>query len=121
MYEMAPIGEIDDRIWQRMLDLHLGGAANACWAVLPGMLERGAGTIVMISSELAFGGGSEDVHYVAAKGRSSDSRARSGSSWRRGASGSTASRPDRRTRLCWPRTRRGANRATSPRCRWDGW
>jgi 2-hydroxycyclohexanecarboxyl-CoA dehydrogenase len=68
VYEMAPIGEIDDESWQRMLDLHLGGAANACWAVLPGMLERGAGTIVMISSELAFGGGSEDVHYVAAKG-----------------------------------------------------
>ena len=70
VYEMAPIGEIDDESWRRMLDLHLGGAANACWAVLPGMLERGAGTIIMISSELAFGGGSEDVHYVAAKGRS---------------------------------------------------
>src|SRR4029450_7751076 len=29
VYEMAPIGEIDDESWQRMLDLHLGGAANA--------------------------------------------------------------------------------------------
>ena len=51
-----------------MLDVHLGGVANACWAVLPAMLERGAGTIVTISSELALSGGDGDAHYVAAKG-----------------------------------------------------
>jgi 2-hydroxycyclohexanecarboxyl-CoA dehydrogenase len=68
VYELAPIAEIDDESWRRMLDLHLGGAANACWAVLPGMLERGAGQLILISSELALGGGTEDAHYVAAKG-----------------------------------------------------
>jgi NAD(P)-dependent dehydrogenase (short-subunit alcohol dehydrogenase family) len=68
VYEMSPIAEIDDESWGRMLDLHLGGAANACWAVLPGMLERGEGQVILLSSELALGGGSEDVHYVAAKG-----------------------------------------------------
>jgi 2-hydroxycyclohexanecarboxyl-CoA dehydrogenase len=67
-YEMLPVTEIDDERWRRMLAVHLGGVANACWAVVPGMIERGAGTIVTISSELALGGGENDAHYVAAKG-----------------------------------------------------
>jgi 2-hydroxycyclohexanecarboxyl-CoA dehydrogenase len=67
-YEMVPVADIDARRWRRMLDVHLGGVANACWAVLPAMLERGAGTIVTISSELALSGGDGDAHYVAAKG-----------------------------------------------------
>jgi 2-hydroxycyclohexanecarboxyl-CoA dehydrogenase len=68
IYEQRPIEEIDDERWRRMLAIHLGGVANACWAVLPGMLARGAGTIVTISSELALSGGPNDSHYVAAKG-----------------------------------------------------
>jgi 2-hydroxycyclohexanecarboxyl-CoA dehydrogenase len=67
-YEMMPVAEIDDERWRRMLSIHLGGVANACWAVLPAMIERGTGTIVTISSELALGGGENDAHYVAAKG-----------------------------------------------------
>ena len=42
--------------------------ANACWAVVPGMIEHRAGTIVTISSELALAGGDGDAHYAAAKG-----------------------------------------------------
>jgi NAD(P)-dependent dehydrogenase (short-subunit alcohol dehydrogenase family) len=68
VYEMAPIADIDVARWRRMLAIHLGGVANACWAVLPGMLDRGAGTVVTISSELALAGGSNDSHYAAAKG-----------------------------------------------------
>jgi 2-hydroxycyclohexanecarboxyl-CoA dehydrogenase len=68
VYEMAPVAEIDVERWRRMLAVHLGGTANACWAVLPGMLARGSGTVVTISSELALGGGADDVHYAAAKG-----------------------------------------------------
>jgi 2-hydroxycyclohexanecarboxyl-CoA dehydrogenase len=68
VYEQLPIAEIDDARWRRMLAIHLGGVANACWAVLPGMLDRGAGTVVTISSELALAGGGDDAHYVAAKG-----------------------------------------------------
>ena len=51
-----------------MLDVHLGGTRNACAAVLGGMLERGEGRIITISSELALGGGENDAHYAAAKG-----------------------------------------------------
>ena len=68
VYEMTPLAEIDDERWRRMLRIHLGGVANACWAVLPGMLTAGSGTIVTISSELALAGGDGDAHYAAAKG-----------------------------------------------------
>ena len=68
VYEQAPVADIDDERWRRMLAIHLGGVANACWVVLPGMLAKGAGTVVTISSELALAGGGNDAHYVAAKG-----------------------------------------------------
>jgi 2-hydroxycyclohexanecarboxyl-CoA dehydrogenase len=68
VYEMVPIADIDDERWRNMLALHLGGVANALWAVLPGMLAAGSGTVVTISSELAIAGGSGDAHYAAAKG-----------------------------------------------------
>jgi 2-hydroxycyclohexanecarboxyl-CoA dehydrogenase len=67
-YEMLPLADIDDERWRRMLAVHLGGVANACWAVLPGMLAAGSGTVVTISSELALAGGDRDAHYAAAKG-----------------------------------------------------
>ncbi len=67
-YEMLPVSEIGIERWHRMLAVHLGGARNACAAVLPGMLEREEGHIVTISSELALAGGDEDAHYAAAKG-----------------------------------------------------
>ena len=51
-----------------MLRVHVGGLVNLARAVLPGMLDRGAGSVVAVASELAVGGGSEDAHYAAAKG-----------------------------------------------------
>lgn len=68
VYEMAPVADIDDERWRRMLALHLGGVANALWAVLPGMLATGSGVVVTISSELGIAGGNGDAHYAAAKG-----------------------------------------------------
>ena len=67
-YEMVPVSDIGIDAWRRMLDVHLGGTRNACAAVLPGMVERGEGRVITISSELALGGGEEDAHYAAAKG-----------------------------------------------------
>jgi 2-hydroxycyclohexanecarboxyl-CoA dehydrogenase len=67
-YEMLPISQIGIERWRRMLAVHLGGTRNACMAALPGMLERGSGRIITISSELALAGGDGDAHYVAAKG-----------------------------------------------------
>lgn len=67
-YEMIPLGEITEDQWQRMLSVHLGGLVNFARAALPGMMERRAGNIVAVSSELAVGGGDGDAHYAAAKG-----------------------------------------------------
>ncbi|MDH6198418.1 2-hydroxycyclohexanecarboxyl-CoA dehydrogenase [Mycobacterium frederiksbergense] len=67
-YEYSPIGDITEERWNRMLSVHLGGLVNTARAVLPGMLERGEGAIVAVSSELAIGGTESEAHYSAAKG-----------------------------------------------------
>jgi NAD(P)-dependent dehydrogenase (short-subunit alcohol dehydrogenase family) len=67
-YEMVPISDITPQKLQRMLRVHLGGLRNITRSVLPSMIERGTGSIVAITSELAIGGGDGDAHYAAAKG-----------------------------------------------------
>ena len=67
-YAMTPAAEIEPADWQRMLRVHLGGALHLARAAAPGMVHRGSGSIVAITSELAIGGGSGDAHYAAAKG-----------------------------------------------------
>lgn len=67
-YEMLPIVDITGERWQSMLSVHLGGLFNLTRATLPGMVSRGGGSVVAITSELAVGGGAEDAHYAAAKG-----------------------------------------------------
>jgi NADP-dependent 3-hydroxy acid dehydrogenase YdfG len=46
----GPIAEADPADWRRMVDVNLMGALHATRAALPGMLERGAGHIVNVSS-----------------------------------------------------------------------
>lgn len=67
-YAITPVAEITSEQWTRMLQVHLGGLFNAARAVLPSMSERGTGSIVAITSELAIGGGEGEAHYAAAKG-----------------------------------------------------
>jgi 2-hydroxycyclohexanecarboxyl-CoA dehydrogenase len=66
--EGIDVVDISRERWDRMLSVILGGTANCAWAVLPHLLERGEGSIVAISSELALAGSATDLHYVAAKG-----------------------------------------------------
>jgi NAD(P)-dependent dehydrogenase (short-subunit alcohol dehydrogenase family) len=68
IYEMAPVDEIDDARWERMLRVNLSGTANVCAAVVPGMVDRGRGAVVTISSDLGVGGSQGDAHYAASKG-----------------------------------------------------
>jgi len=42
--------QITPQVWRELVDINLNGAFNAIAAVLPGMRERGAGTIVNIAS-----------------------------------------------------------------------
>ncbi|MEO3936057.1 SDR family oxidoreductase [Dermatophilaceae bacterium Soc4.6] len=67
-YEMAPVSDITPQAWHRMVRVHVGGLLHLTKAVLPGMIARGAGSVVAVSSELAVGGGADDAHYAAAKG-----------------------------------------------------
>lgn len=67
-YDITPISGITADALHRMLRVHLGGLRNTARAVLPGMLSRGSGSIVAVTSELAIGGGDGDAHYAAAKG-----------------------------------------------------
>ncbi len=53
--------------WRRVLDVDLTGAFLCSRAVLPGMLERGSGSIVMIASRLGQIGFPGVAHYSAAK------------------------------------------------------
>ena len=63
-YEEVLIDDIDDDRWSRMLRVHLGGAFHLTRAVVPAMRSRGAGSIVLVASEL---GSPRASHYVAAK------------------------------------------------------
>jgi NAD(P)-dependent dehydrogenase (short-subunit alcohol dehydrogenase family) len=67
-YAIVPFEEIDRAAWQRMLRVHLGGLLHLARAVVPGMVARGDGAVVGVTSELAVGGGDGDAHYAAAKG-----------------------------------------------------
>jgi NAD(P)-dependent dehydrogenase (short-subunit alcohol dehydrogenase family) len=67
-YEMVPISDITRQQLHRMLRVHLGGLRNIIRGVLPSMVDRGSGSIVAITSELAIGGDDCGAHYAAAKG-----------------------------------------------------
>ncbi|MGJ0204597.1 SDR family oxidoreductase [Leucobacter sp. gxy201] len=67
-YEFSPFSEITEESWNRMMRVHIGGLVGPVRAVLPGMVERGAGAIVAISSELGIAGTESEAHYSAAKG-----------------------------------------------------
>jgi SDR family mycofactocin-dependent oxidoreductase len=58
----APAAQLSDESWQTMLDINLTGAWNTIKAALPSMLERGRGSIVIISS--ANGGIKAPPHHA---------------------------------------------------------
>jgi 3-oxoacyl-[acyl-carrier protein] reductase len=63
----SPFLEISDAEWNQVLSTDLTGAFACSQAVLPGMLERGSGSIVMISSRLGQIGFAGVAHYSVAK------------------------------------------------------
>jgi NAD(P)-dependent dehydrogenase (short-subunit alcohol dehydrogenase family) len=54
--------------WERLLAVNLSGVFYCCAAVLPGMLSRGWGRIITISSTSGISGGTSGAHYAASKG-----------------------------------------------------
>ena len=59
--------EIDPADWWRVFEVNVLGVYLCCRAVIPGMLERGAGRIVNVASGAAYLPGSESTAYSASK------------------------------------------------------
>lgn len=68
LHDSAPFGEMDLDRWQRLLRTHLGGTSNACAAVVPTMVRAGHGTVITLSSWLAFAGVAGEAYQAAATG-----------------------------------------------------
>ena len=67
-HDAAPFGEMDAERWSRLLKAHLGTTTNACAAAVRGMVERGHGRVITISSWLAFAGVPGEAYFAAATG-----------------------------------------------------
>jgi 3-oxoacyl-[acyl-carrier protein] reductase len=65
--QVGPFLEIEPADWDAVIATDLTAAFRTCRAVLPGMLERGSGTIVNIASRLGQIGVAETAAYSAAK------------------------------------------------------
>jgi 3-oxoacyl-[acyl-carrier protein] reductase len=63
----APLHEMSEATWDAMLATNLRSVFLLTRAVLPGMLERGRGKIINVSSQLGQKGFPGHVHYAAAK------------------------------------------------------
>jgi 3-oxoacyl-[acyl-carrier protein] reductase len=63
----SPFLEISDAEWNQVIKTDLTAAFACSQAALPGMLERGSGSIVMISSRLGQIGFAGVAHYAVAK------------------------------------------------------
>lgn len=50
---IAPLSEVEPDIWGHAIDINLKGVFNGMRAALPGMIERGSGTILTVSSGAA--------------------------------------------------------------------
>jgi NAD(P)-dependent dehydrogenase (short-subunit alcohol dehydrogenase family) len=64
---MAPLHETDDAVWQRVMGVNVDGTFRLCRAVLPHMLDAGAGSIVNITSEAGLRGSAAGLAYTTSK------------------------------------------------------
>jgi 2-hydroxycyclohexanecarboxyl-CoA dehydrogenase len=65
--KVGPFLASDEDAWQKIIAINLVGQMNCVKAVLPGMIERGFGRIVNISSDAGRVGSSGEAVYSAAK------------------------------------------------------
>lgn len=61
------VADVDDEQWQRTLDVNLTGAFRLTRAAIPSLIERGGGSIVLVSSTAALVSGMENAPYEASK------------------------------------------------------
>jgi 2-hydroxycyclohexanecarboxyl-CoA dehydrogenase len=65
---VKPFVETDEELWSWLIDLNLMGVLRCTKAVLPSMIERGAGRLVNIASDAGRVGSSGEGAYSGAKG-----------------------------------------------------
>ena len=63
----TPLGEVDDRTWDLVMDVNLRSAFNMARAVLPGMQERDWGRLIFVSSRTAHQDRSGQIPYAISK------------------------------------------------------
>lgn len=67
MDDFVPAAEVELQQWHHVMNVDLHGAFYFCREILPGMLERGKGAIVNVSSVGGIQGGRAGAAYTAAK------------------------------------------------------
>ncbi|MCV7175698.1 mycofactocin-coupled SDR family oxidoreductase [Mycolicibacterium sphagni] len=63
----SPAIEMTQSTWRTMLDVNLTGVWHTCTAAIPHLIDRGAGSIVMVNSIAGLRGLMGVAHYTAAK------------------------------------------------------
>jgi NAD(P)-dependent dehydrogenase (short-subunit alcohol dehydrogenase family) len=63
----GPVYEIDPDVWQRTLDVNVMGAVRGARAVLPGMVQRRQGRVIIVSSGAALTGAPYTSPYRVSK------------------------------------------------------
>src|SRR5215213_7429125 len=59
--------DLDENTWQTMLDVNLTGVWHTCHATAPHLIERGSGSLILVSSIAGLRGLVGVAHYTAAK------------------------------------------------------
>jgi 3-oxoacyl-[acyl-carrier protein] reductase len=68
IWEGAPVEEMSEALWDRVIDANLKGTWTACRAVVPFMKKQGSGSIVIVSSTAGQRGEAGYSNYAASKG-----------------------------------------------------
>lgn len=68
IWEGAPIENMPEELWDRVLDANLKGTFTACRAVVPEMKQANSGSIVIVSSTAGQRGEAGYSNYAASKG-----------------------------------------------------
>ncbi|MCU1409664.1 MAG: oxidoreductase [Rhodoglobus sp.] len=67
LFEVAPFDAVTDDAWQRYFDVNVMSGVRLSRHLLPGMLERGWGRVIFISSESGVNVPADMVHYGTTK------------------------------------------------------
>lgn len=68
IWDGAPVDELEEELWDRVIDINLKGTWTVCRAAVPEMKRNGWGRIVIISSTAGQRGEANYSNYAASKG-----------------------------------------------------